>query len=144
MLDKDVQILQKSQQALQDRDVMLTQKLNSIRVERAEEEALRRRAEIQAQKHYIDTEVQQRLAGAVSSLAFVIIGIPLGIMTRRGNVLAAFVIGLALVFVIYYPLFTVGDILTRQRIVSPIIASWTPNAFMMLIGGLLFRRILKQ
>jgi len=78
------------------------------------------------------TEMHFRNAGAVTSLIFVLIGIPLGILSRRGSVLMAFVVSFFAVLILYYPLMVVGKMLSLDGYLAPWIAQWMPNVA---VGG---------
>ena len=61
------------------------------------------------------------------------IGIPLGILSRRGSVLMAFVLSFFAVLVLYYPLMMIAEMLSRDGYVTPWLAQWTPNV---VVGGI--------
>jgi lipopolysaccharide export LptBFGC system permease protein LptF len=68
------------------------------------------------------------------------VGIPLGILTRRGNFTAAFGVSIAIIFVLYYPLLIMGEVLGNMGAVSAPAAMWTPNVVAAGVGAVLFRR----
>jgi lipopolysaccharide export LptBFGC system permease protein LptF len=84
---------------------------------------------------YDEVEFNKKFSLPFSALAFVFIGIPLGLMTRVGSYLG-FV--LAIVMVAAYEGFLMlgdnGGFLGRS---SPFLAMWVPNFFLMLVGILL-------
>jgi len=82
-------------------------------------------------------EIHKKYSIPFSSLAFLLIGAPLGILVRRGGTGIGFGIALAF-FVLYYVTLVVGEELADRKLVLPMIAMWTPNLLLSLIGGYLF------
>ena len=80
-----------------------------------------------------ETVFHFRNAGALTSLMFVLIGIPLGILSRRGNVIIALALSFFTVLIIYYPLTMIGKILSLDGYLNPIAAQWMPNV---VVGGI--------
>lgn len=78
------------------------------------------------------TEYHFRNAGALTALIFMLIGIPLGIISRHGNVILAFVISFFVVLIIYYPLMVIGQMLARDGYLVPVIGEWMGNV---VVGG---------
>jgi len=91
-----------------------------------------------------ETVLHFRNAGALTSLMFVLIGIPLGILARRGNVIVAFAISFFAVLMIYYPLMIVGRMLSLDGYVNPMIAQWMPNVVVGGIGIFLLARCIRR
>jgi lipopolysaccharide export LptBFGC system permease protein LptF len=108
-------------------------------------EALDRKARKirRVERHLVaESQYHFRNAGALTSLVFLIVGIPLGILSRRGNVLMAFALSFMAVLMIYYPLMIVGEVLARDGYVAPALAQWTPNVVMAALGvGLITRGV---
>jgi lipopolysaccharide export system permease protein len=71
------------------------------------------------------TELTRRWADAFAPLAFVCVGIPLGLWARSGNILLGFGLGLLPVFGIYYPLLMASTALATSGRWDP---SWAPWA----------------
>jgi lipopolysaccharide export LptBFGC system permease protein LptF len=86
------------------------------------------------------TEVHKRISLAFSCLALVLVGIPLGILARRGDFTAAFGASIAIVFVLYYPLLVMGEVLGNMGAFPPLAAMWTPNVAAAGVGGCLLWR----
>lgn len=86
------------------------------------------------------TEVHKRVSISFSCLALVLVGIPLGILTKRGNFVAAFGASVGIIFVLYYPLFLIGEVLGNMGRVSPAISMWIANAAAACVGAVLFFR----
>ncbi len=86
------------------------------------------------------TESHKRISISFSCLALVLVGIPLGILTKRGNFVAAFGASVGIIFVLYYPLFLIGEVLGNMGRVSPAISMWIANAAAACVGAVLFFR----
>lgn len=74
-----------------------------------------------------ESDFHFRNAAATTTLVLTLLGIPLGILSRRGNVILAFVISFGVVLVIYYPLVMVMQMLARDDFLTPWVAQWLPN-----------------
>lgn len=84
----------------------------------------------------INTEIQKKLSVSFSCLTFVLIGFPLGIISRKGNRSIAF--GLSLVVLtLYYLLLAGGEALALQGLVRPIWSMWLANIIIGLTGLIL-------
>ncbi len=107
----------------------------SERVEMAGKQKLRRELSI---------NIHKRLSPSLASLSFILIGIPLGIMTRSSNMLISLGISFILILFIYYPLFATG-LVVADSLNFPIIPSlWAANAVNLLLSVILFRKVLNQ
>ncbi len=85
-------------------------------------------------------ELQKRFAYPVACLVLMLIGIPLGLSSRRGGKSAGFVLTIALVF-IYYFVSSTGVALARQGKVPVSAGVWTANILFGLCGLLLLRQM---
>ena len=74
----------------------------------------------------------------VACLVFGLIGIALGATNRRDGALGSFVLGLAVIFAYYIPMY-LGPSLAKGRLVAPWFAAWLPNIVMGLGGVALFK-----
>ncbi len=83
-------------------------------------------------------EGYNRTAMAFSPLVFILVGLPLGITTRRGQ--RSVGLGLSvLIFVGYYDLLVLGQAFAQKGWMDPAIALWSGNIFFFLLGsGLLW------
>ena len=86
-----------------------------------------------------DTQFHYRNAGSATTLIFIIIGIPLGILARRGNVIIAFALSFFTVLIVYYPLMIVGQMLSRDGFMTPWLAQWMPNSVVGIVGLILLK-----
>jgi LPS export ABC transporter permease LptG/LPS export ABC transporter permease LptF len=85
-------------------------------------------------------EFLQRLAYPSACLVLMLIGIPLGIASRRGGKSGGFVLTIALVF-IYYFLSSTGTTLARQHKIPPLPGVWAANIIFALCGIFLLRQM---
>jgi len=85
-------------------------------------------------------KIHEKITLAFSAIAFILMGAPLSIITRRRE--KSINIGLAvLIIMIYYPL-TIGcEALGMEGLLNPAFALWIPNMLYFAIGGLLTYRL---
>lgn len=82
----------------------------------------------------LKVEIQKKYSIPVACIIFVLIGAPLGIMTRQGGLAVGGGMGLVF-FLIYWTFLIGGEQLADRRIVGPAVAMWTPNVLVG-IGGI--------
>jgi len=81
----------------------------------------------------LTVEIQKKYSIPVACLVFVLIGAPLGIMSRRGGLATGG--GLSLVFFLLYWTFLVGgEDLADRQIISPFLAMWSANIIVGIAG----------
>ena len=85
-------------------------------------------------------EFQKRLAYPAACLVLMLVGVPLGISSRRGGKGAGFVLTIALVF-IYYFLSSTGTALARQNKIPAFLGVWQANLLFALCGLVLLRQM---
>lgn len=91
----------------------------------------------------LTTEIHNKIALALSSLAFLLIGIPLGITSRRNDRSVSFGISLALM-TLYWVLLIGGKALAQKGLAPPFLAVQFSNAVIGGTGLFLFGRLLKN
>ena len=87
-----------------------------------------------------EIEFQKRLAYPAACLVLMLVGVPLGISSRRGGKGAGFVLTIALVFV-YYFLSSTGTALARQHKIPAFLGVWQANLLFALCGIVLLRQM---
>ena len=87
-----------------------------------------------------EIEFQKRLAYPAACLVLMLVGVPLGISSRRGGKSAGFVLTIALVF-IYYFLSSTGTALARQNKIPAFVGVWEANAIFSVCGIILLRQM---
>ena len=100
---------------------------------------LLRRAHLRNGRIY-QIEFQKRLAYPAACLVLMLVGVPLGISSRRGGKGAGFVLTIALVFV-YYFLSSTGTALARQNKIPAFAGVWEANVLFALCGIVLLRQM---
>jgi len=91
-----------------------------------------------------ETTFHFRNAGAATTLIFMFIGIPLGILSKRGNVIIAFALSFFTVLIIYYPLMMVGQMLSRDGFMTPWLALWMADIVIAALGLALMKWAVKR
>ncbi len=85
-------------------------------------------------------ELNKRFSYPVACIVLMLIGVPLGLMSRRGGKSTGFVLTVALVFV-YYFVSSVGIAMAKQGKVSAGIGVWAANVIFAVTGVLLLRQM---
>jgi LPS export ABC transporter permease LptG/LPS export ABC transporter permease LptF len=85
-------------------------------------------------------ELNKRLSYPAACLVLMMVGVPLGMATRRGGKSAGFVLTILLVF-IYYVISIIGVALARQGKVPPFAGVWLANVIFGIGGVVLLRQM---
>lgn len=96
----------------------------------------RNQGQIRSQKRIQDKyniEIQKKYSIPTASLAFILIGAPLGIMTRRGGTGSAIAVAIIL-FIIYWAFLIGGEDMADRGLVSPFMAMWAANILIGSVG----------
>ena len=88
-------------------------------------------------------EIHKKFSIPVACLVFGLVGIPLGIRSRRSGRSAGFAIAIGVILV-YYVFITAGEKLAVDRRLSPALAMWTPNLLLAAAGMFLFRAVNRE
>ncbi len=78
-------------------------------------------------------EIHKKYAIAFACVIFVLIGAPIGMMTKTSGVGMSFSVS-AIVFLIYYGALTLGEEFADKGIVSPFLAMWISNIVFCIVG----------
>ena len=81
-------------------------------------------------------ELNNRFAFPIACLVLMVVGVPLGVASRRGGKSSAFVYTILLV-VLYYLLSFTGTALGKQNKVAPFVAVWSANLLFASVGAFL-------
>ena len=81
-------------------------------------------------------ELHKKFSIPVASIVFVLIGAPIGIMSRRGNFALSTTVGLVF-FIIYWVFLIAGEQFADRGSISPMLSMWLPNIVLGLFGGYL-------
>ena len=101
-------------------------------------------AEKQKMSRELSINIHKRLSPSLSSLTFILIGIPLGIMTRSNNMLISLGISFILILFVYYPLVATGLILAESMNFPIIPSVWGANVINLILSVVLFRKIFNK
>jgi len=88
-------------------------------------------------------ELNKRFAFPASCLVLMLVGVPLGMSSRRGGKSAGFVVTILLVF-LYYFLSSTGIALARQNKLSPPVGVWSVNVLFAVFGLLLLGQLSRR
>jgi len=85
-------------------------------------------------EHYKD------LAFPTASFIFAMLGIPVGIVSKRSGRVGGFAVGV-LIVIAYYVLNVLGEFFVTTRVIHPFAGAWLPNAIFLAITLVLFYRV---
>ena len=88
-------------------------------------------------------EYHKKIAQSFSPIVFILIGLPLALLARRGERLIGFGLSL-IVFVVYYLLLLGANALALKNLLTPQVAMWLPNALVGCIGLLLLYKAIES
>lgn len=97
----------------------------------------------QEKRWEVQTEIQKRRALAASGLVLVLIGAPLGILTRRGKNLVGIGLGAVIFLAVYYPLFIAGQRLAEEGALPAWLGLWWANGLTLILGAILTIRVFR-
>lgn len=100
---------------------------NSVRIKHEKKDNYAKKIRIYS------VEIHKKYALAFACLIFVLIGAPVGMMTRSNGVGMAFTVS-SVVFMIYYGALTGGEELADKGIVTPWLSMWIANIVLGIIG----------
>ncbi len=88
-------------------------------------------------------EYYKDLAFPTASLVFCLLGVPVGIVSKRSGRVGGFAVGV-LIIVVFYLLNIAGDFLVTTMIISPFAGAWMPNIVFILATIILFLKMSRQ
>jgi len=88
-------------------------------------------------------EVHKKFALPSVCLIFALLGIPLGVSTKKGGRTSGFTISLGIIL-IYYVMITAGEKMAMDGKVSPFLGMWGPNFLLLAAGIWLFRKSVRE
>ena len=90
------------------------------------------------------TRIHQRLAWAISILAFALVGVPMGILAGGRNVMVAFGLSFALALLLFYVPLNLGTPLAKSGRLAVLPAMWTGNCMTFVLGIALMARVVRR
>ncbi len=88
-------------------------------------------------KNWLYIELYKKFSIPFAAVAFAIIGLPLGLLTKKGGRIAAISFSIVLIF-IYYVFLSFGQYYGYEGKMNHFFAVWMPNFFMLIAGFVLF------
>jgi lipopolysaccharide export system permease protein len=88
-------------------------------------------------------EHHKDVAFPVSTFVLGLLGVPVGIVSRRSGKAGGFAIGV-LVVIGFYMLNVLGEFLVTAGGVAPIVGAWLPNVLLAVLAGWMFNQARKQ
>lgn len=89
------------------------------------------------------TEYYKNLAFPTASLVFCMLGVPVGIVSKRSGRIGGFAVGV-LVVVVYYVLNVACDFLVTTGNIAPFVGAWLPNGIFVVVTILWFLKMSRQ
>jgi lipopolysaccharide export system permease protein len=108
-------------------DKRISQMRNSERIKNDKLENYQKKIRI------YEVEIHKKYALAFACLVFVLIGAPVGMMTRSNGIGMAFTVS-SVVFMIYYGALTGGEELADKGIIAPWLSMWISNIVLSIVG----------
>ena len=88
-------------------------------------------------------EIQKKYSIPFACIVFMLVGAPLGIISKKGGLAVGMSISLGF-FLIYWSFLIAGEALADRGIISPIMAMWSPNILVGALGIYLSTRSVRQ
>ena len=82
-------------------------------------------------------ELDKKIAIPIACFIFILLGIPLGIISKKGNFSISIAVSLGF-FILYWALLTVGEMLGDEGTLNPGLAVWLGNIFIGIVSLYLF------
>lgn len=87
--------------------------------------------------------LQEKTALSIGSLFFAFVGMIIGVRIKNSSRLACGLTGIAVTFVVYYPLMIAGKTLALKEIINPVFGAWIPVVAIAAIGIFMYRGALQ-
>ncbi len=113
----------------------LVQETGRLSEEVDELASARRDADTQATLREVGVRFHRRLTLAFAALMFAVLGIPLGLLSKRRSTLIAFGAGFFVMLAVFYPFMVLGQIMAETGMMHVIPAMWMGNGITFLIGA---------
>ncbi|HGJ64286.1 TPA: YjgP/YjgQ family permease [bacterium] len=88
-------------------------------------------------------EIYKKISIPFASLIFGLIGVPLGLIVRRGGRMVGLGVGVGLI-IVYYILLTIGEKLSKAGLYPPLLGAWTPNILIGIAGIILIIKTVRE
>lgn len=125
------------------RDVLFNAQNDQVRLRNYLESETASRSSLMEDINNYLVEIHKKFALPVACLMFVLVGVPLGIQSKRGGIGAG--AGLSLAFFMVYWIFLLGgEKLADRGIVPPALAMWSANAVVLILGIWLTVKMMRE
>ena len=94
-------------------------------------------------KNKYEVEIHKKFSIPVACILFVLLGAPLGVMSKKGGFAVSTSLSFGF-FLIYYVLLIGGEEMADRNILSPPVGMWTPNLIILLIAFYLVVHIIRE
>jgi len=94
-------------------------------------------------KNKYGVEIHKKFSIPVACVLFVLLGAPLGVMSKKGGFAVSTSLSFGF-FLIYYVLLIGGEEMADRNILSPPVGMWTPNLIILLIAFYLLVHIIRE
>ena len=94
--------------------------------------------------HKLNTEIHSRYAMACSCFFFVLVGSPFSILQARRQFLTNFFLCFVPILLVYYPVVLLFVTLSKGAEVDPVWAMWIANGILLIVGGVILRKVLQH
>lgn len=88
--------------------------------------------------------IHTRRALALSALAFALLGVPLGMLTKTSNKFIGFVLAVVMLFGLFYPLLLAGRTLSQEHLLPPWLGLWLANLAVGILGSVLLAVMMRR
>lgn len=89
-------------------------------------------------------EINQRLAISTTYLMFLVLGVPTGLLLRRGTQLGALSVAVGFALLYYVLSMRLGKQLSTSNVIPPMVGAWMINALGVVAGAAMLRKALRQ
>ena len=90
------------------------------------------------EKNKYNVEIHKKFSVPIACIIFILLGMPLGIMSKGGNMGMSVSISLG-IFIIYWCFLILGEDLADKTLIEPSIAMWAPNIILCSISYFLYK-----
>ena len=88
-------------------------------------------------------ELNKKFSIPMASIAFILVGAPLGVMARKGNFAISGAIGLVF-FIFYWAFLIAGENFADRGVMTPLLSMWLPNIVLSILGVYLIYKTSKD
>ncbi|MFP4176428.1 MAG: LptF/LptG family permease [Candidatus Brocadiia bacterium] len=100
--------------------------------------------DVQEEFRELKIRIHRRLSLSFAVFFFALLGMPLGILTRKRSIMVAFGIGFGIMLLLFYPFMIFGQVAAEVGMFPVSVAMWSGNGATFLISILLLGKVLRQ